>query len=234
MTAIRVLLADDHAVLRDSLKVYLDLHPDLSVVGEAVDGVGAVSEALRLRPDVLLLDLSMPGLDGVEVTCCLKRDLPACKIVILSQYQDPDCVLPVLKAGANGYLLKKAGGDEVVQAIRTVHRGEAYLHPAIAQVVLEFSVRGDDKHMDPLDCLSPRELEVLTLIGQGLTNQAIAELLSISRKTVDKHRSHLIQKLQVSSRAELIHYALQRRVVRWGALPPTSPEPSESTPSSLS
>ena len=221
MDAIRVFLADDHAVLRDSLKAFLSLHTDLVVIGEAGDGIAAIAEVLRLRPDVLLLDLAMAGLSGVEVTCRLKRDLPTCKIVILSQHQDPDYVLPVLRAGADGYVLKKAGGDDVVSAIRAVQRGEAYLHPTIVRLVLEFSVRVDDPQADPLARLTPREQEVLVLIGQGQTNQKVAEALSISSKTVDKHRARLMQKLQVDSRAELIRYALERKVI-----PPSTPRPA--------
>ena len=213
MDAIRVFLADDHAVLRDSLKAFLNLHTDLAVIGEAGDGITAIADVLRLRPDVLLLDLAMAGLSGVEVTCRLKRDLPTCKIVILSQHQDPDYVLPVLRAGADGYVLKTAGGDDVLSAIRAVQRGEAYLHPAIVRLVLEFSVRVDNPPEDTPVRLTPREQEVLVLIGQGQTNQKIAEALSISRKTVDKHRSRLIQKLQVDSRAELIRYALEEKIV---------------------
>ncbi len=219
MDTIRLFLADDHAVLRDSLKAFLDLQTDLTVVGEAADGVTAIAEVLRLRPDVLLLDLAMPGLGGVEVTYRLKRDLPTCSIVILSQHQDPDYVLPVLRAGADGYVLKTAGGHDVVTAIRTVQRGDAYLHPAIVRLVLEVSVRADGPFRDAQDVqdaqvhLTQREQEVLALIGQGQTNQQIAEALSISSKTVDKHRARLVQKLQVASRAELIRYALERKIV---------------------
>jgi two-component system response regulator NreC len=213
MTAIRVFLADDHAVLRDSLKAFLSLHADLAVIGEAGDGITAIAEVLRLRPDVLLLDLAMAGLSGIEVTCRLKRDLPTCAIVILSQHQDPDYVLPVLRAGADGYVLKTAGGADVVAAIRAVQRGEAYLHPAIVRLVLEFSVRVDYPQAEPLACLTHREQEVLALIGQGQTNHKIAEALSISTKTVDKHRARLMQKLQVDTRAELIRYALERKIV---------------------
>lgn len=208
MARIRVLLADDHAILRDSLKAFFELHPEIEVVGEAADGVQAIAGALRLQPDVLLLDISMPGLTGLEVIRRLKRDLPHCKILVLSQHQAPDFVLPILKAGAEGYLLKKAGGNEVIRAIKAVYQNEAYLHPAIAQVVLDIRVRDETGQEDTLAGLSDREREVLILIGAGHTNQEISDALSISKKTVDKHRANLMKKLNVPSRAALIRLAV--------------------------
>ena len=210
MAKIKVLLADDHAILRDSLKAFLALHADIEVIGEAADGLEAIAQAVRLQPDVLLLDIAMPNLSGLEVTRRLKRDLPTCKIVVLSQYGSPDHVLPILKAGADGYILKRAGGSEVVEAIRAVQRGEAYLHPTAAQTVLALSVRSQAAWQDPLASLTDREGEVLTLMGQGQTYQQIARALSISAKTVDKHRASLMKKLGVKSRAELIRYALEK------------------------
>ena len=218
MNPIRIVLADDHAVMRDSLHAFLASYQDLDVVGEACDGVETIAQVLRLRPDVLVLDLGMPELGGLEVIKRLKRDVPRCRIVVLTQHQDPDYVLPVLKAGADGYALKKAGGNEVVHAIRTTHHGEAYLHPAIAHMVLEFSVRAGEAKPDHLAAMTPREREVLVLIGQGRTNQQIATALSISSKTVDKHRSNLIHKLGLGSRSDLIRYALEQKVV-----PPETP-----------
>jgi len=212
MSVIRTFLADDHAVLRDSLKVFLSLHPDIVLVGEAGDGLETVREVLRVKPDVLVLDLSLPTLSGLEVTQRLYRDLPSCKIVILTQYQDPEQALPVLRAGASGYLLKKAGGNEVIAAIRAVVRGEAYLHPTIAQMVLEHSLRGEEHWIDPTTTLTPREHEVLALIGAGMTNQEISAALNISRKTVDKHRAALIEKLGLTSRAELIRFAVEHQI----------------------
>jgi two-component system response regulator NreC len=195
------------------MNAFLRLHSELEVVGEAADGLETIEQAMRLRPDVLLLDIGMPNLSGMEVTHRLKRDLPDCKIVILTQYHDPDYVLPLLRAGADGYVLKKAGGKEVVQAIHAVHCGEAYLHSAVAQTVLDTSVRGQNAWAGPMENLTNREREVLTLIGEGKTNQEIAKALSISRKTVDKHRASLMEKLQINSRAELIRYALEQKII---------------------
>jgi two-component system response regulator NreC len=211
MKPIRVLLADDHAVLRDSMKTYLDLQPEIEVIGEAADGFQAISESMRLQPDVLILDMGMPNFGGLEVTCRLKRELPQCHILVLSQHHDPDYVLPVLQSGADGYLLKKAGGKELVRAIKAVVAGEAYLHPAIAELVLQTSVRDREIWEDPLGVLTPREREVLALIADGQTNQKIAAALSISTKTVDKHRANLMRKLHVSNRAALIRFAVDRR-----------------------
>lgn len=208
MARIKILLADDHAILRDSLKAFLDLHSDIEMVGEATDGIQTITEVLRLQPDVLVLDVSMPNLSGLEVARRLKRDLPRCKILILSQHYDPDYVLPLLKAGVAGYILKKAGANELLQAIRAAARGEAYLHPTIAQMVLEMTVRGEPAEADILATLTDREREVLVLIAEGQTNQQIATTLSISLKTVDKHRANLLKKLNLSSRAALIRFTV--------------------------
>lgn len=213
MTHIRVLLADDHTILRDSMKAFLGLHAEIEVVGEACDGVEAIQEAMRLQPDVVVLDVAMPGLGGLEVTRRLKQDLPGCHILILSQHGDPDYVLPILQAGADGYLLKKAGGNEVLRAIRAVAANEAYLYPSVAQLILDFSLRGENTGDDALRNLSGRECEVLALIGEGLTNQKIADALAISVKTVDKHRASLMQKLGLTSRAALIRFALENRPI---------------------
>ena len=182
MAPIKILIADDHAVLRDSLAAFLGLYPELEIIGQAADGLEAIDQAMRLQPDVLLLDIGMPNLGGLEVTQRLKRDLPGCKIVILSQYHDPDYVLPLLKAG-------------------------------VAQTVLETSVRGQQSWTGSQTVLTDREREVLVLIGEGKTNQEIARILSISRKTVDKHRANLMEKLQVNSRAELIRYAVEQKII---------------------
>ena len=205
---LRILLADDHAILRDSLRAYLDLQPDLQVVGEAADGPDAIQEALRLRPDLILLDMAMPRLGGLEVTRRLKQDLPQCKIVILSQYDDADTVLPILQAGADGYVVKRAGGVEVLRAIRAVANGDVYLDPSIVHLVLQASGRQPKPVQDPTVVLTRREQEVLALIGAGKTNQQIADALFISMKTVDKHRANLLRKLSLPNRAALIHYAV--------------------------
>lgn len=213
MSRIRVLLADDHAVLRDSLAAFLALYPDIEVVGQAGDGVETLAQIAALRPDVVLLDLNMPGLGGLEVLRRASKEHPACRMVVLTQYDAPQYVLPALQAGARGYLLKKAGGVEVVNAVRAVARGESVLHPAVTQFVIESAAQGatDLQAVKNAAGLTDREREVLQLIGEGLTNAQIAAALHISPKTVDKHRGRLVEKLNLPTRAALIRYALENR-----------------------
>jgi len=213
MAQIRILLADDHAVLRDSLRAFLEMYPDLEVVGEAANGLEAVNQARQCHPDVILLDVAMPGLGGAEVTRRLKQECPDARVLILTQYSSADYVLHCLQAGADGYVVKKAGGAEVVRAVQAVYEGQGYLHPAVARTVIEAAAHGRADERDPYSRLTDREREVLALIGQGKTNQEIAHLLSISVKTVDKHRARLKEKLGITTRAGLIRYALEKRLV---------------------
>lgn len=210
MGPIRVLLADDHAVLRDSLRAFLGIYPDIEVVGEASDGIETLAQAQTLKPDVLLLDMAMPNLGGLEVLRRIAKEQPECKVLVLSQHDSPQYVLPALQAGAKGYLLKKSGGAEVVQAVRALARGESVLHPAIARFVIDAAVQGSARTESSPDHLTEREREVLVLIGEGNTNAEIAKSLGISQKTVDKHRSSVMQKLGATSRAALIRYALTK------------------------
>ena len=210
MNPIRVLLADDHAVLRDSLRAFLGMYPDIEVVGEASDGVETLAQAQSLKLDVLLLDMAMPNLGGLEVLRRITKEQPECKVLVLTQHDAPEYVLPALQSGAKGYMLKKAGGSEVAQAVRALARGERVLHPAIARFVIEAAMKGDTQCESASDHLTEREREVLVLIGEGNTNAVIAKSLGISQKTVDKHRARLMEKLGVTSRAGLIRYALER------------------------
>ena len=210
MNPIRVLLADDHAVLRDSLRAFLGMYPDLEVVGEASDGLETLTHVQALHPDVLLLDMAMPNLGGLEVLHRIGQEYPACRVLILTQHEAPQYVLPALQAGAKGYLLKKAGGSEVVQAVRAVARGESVLYPGIAHLVIEAAVQGAPRPESPQGSLTGREREVLALIGEGRTNSEIAKALGVSPKTVDKHRASIMQKVGVTSRAGLIRYALSK------------------------
>lgn len=211
MNTIRVLLADDHAVLRDSLRAFLGLYPDIAVVGEASDGVETLAQTQTLKPDVLLLDMAMPNLGGLEVLRRIAKEQPECKVLVLTQHDSPQYVLPALQAGAKGYLLKKSAGSEVAQAVRALAHGESVLHPAIAHLVIDAAVQGAAKSESPDDALTAREREVLALIGEGKTNAEIAKALSISQKTVDKHRASLMRKLGVTSRAGLIRYAVEKK-----------------------
>jgi len=157
-----------------------------------------------------LLDMAMPNLGGLEVLRRIAKEQPECRVLVLTQHDSPQYVLPALQAGAKGYLLKKSGGAEVVQAVRALARGESVLHPAIARLVIEAAVHGDTQSESASDHLTEREREVLVLIGEGKTNSEIAKSLGISQKTVDKHRANLMQKLGVTSRAGLIRYALAK------------------------
>jgi len=174
MGAIRVLLADDHAVLRDSLRAFLGMYPDLEVVGEASDGVETLAQAMALRPDILLLDMAMPNLGGLEVLRRIRKDLPDCKVVVLTQHEVPAYILPALQAGAKGYLLKKAGGSEVVQAVRAVARGESVLHPGVAKYVIEAAVHRIAQRPVPNADPHPPEGDVGAVTGDpGLIDQLL-------------------------------------------------------------
>lgn len=210
MRKIRILLVDDHAVLRAGIHVLLETQPDLEIVGEAGDGREAVTRARKLQPDVALLDIAMPGLDGLTAAREIKSACPNTRILFLTQHENKEYVLPALKLGASGYVLKRAEGDELITAIRTVHAGGTFLDPAIAGAVVGEMTRDRSAEADPFDSLSEREREVLVMLARGDTYQQIAEALFISPKTVDYHRTNLMRKLGLSNRAELTRFAIER------------------------
>lgn len=210
MRKIRILLVDDHAVLRAGIHVLLETQPDLEIIGEAGDGREAVRRARELQPDVALLDIAMPGLDGLTAAREIKQTCPNTRILFLTQHENKEYVLPALRLGASGYVLKRAEGDELITAIRTVHAGGTFLDPAIAGAVVGEMTRDRKTVADPFDSLSEREREVLVMLARGDTYQQIAEALFISPKTVDYHRANLMRKLGLSNRAELTRFAIQR------------------------
>ncbi len=213
MTKIRILLADDHAVLRAGIRALLDMQPDIEVIGEAGNGRQAVERARELKPDIVLMDLGMPDLDGMTATRQIKEAYPQTRVLILTQHENKEYVLPALKIGASGYVLKRAEGDELLTAIRAVYAGGTFLDPAIAGVLADDARRDPQASADPFDALTEREREVLVCLAQGKTYQQIADMLFISPKTVDFHRSNLMRKLKLENRAELTRYAMQHGLI---------------------
>ena len=207
---IRVLLVDDHAVVRKGLRALLDREPGIEVVGEAEDGEQAVHGVDRLRPDVILMDLEMPGIGGIEATRQISASHPESHIVVLTSHAADEDVFPALKAGALGYLLKHSAPEDVLQAIRQAARGETVLHPSIARMVLQELHRpAQPKQAATTDPLSERELDVLRLIARGLSNQEIADTLVVGEATVRSHVSSILRKLQLASRTQAALYALR-------------------------
>jgi NarL family two-component system response regulator LiaR len=205
---IQILIVDDHAIIREGLRALIATEPGMKVVGEAADGFQAVHLALALRPDLILLDLVMPRKDGLATILDLKREGSEAHILVLTSYLEDDQVFPALKAGALGYLLKDTGPDELLQAIRQVHRGEVSLHPIVAHKVISELNRPPVLPLTP-DPLTPRELEVLTLVAQGLSNREVAEKLAISERTARTHVSNILNKLHLANRLQATLYALQ-------------------------
>jgi DNA-binding NarL/FixJ family response regulator len=209
---IRVLIADDHAVVRRGLRTFLDLQHEIDVVGEAEDGEEAIAEAERMRPDVILLDLVMPRLDGVAAIHGIRERSPSTRVIVLTSFLDDDKLLPAVRAGAAGYLLKDVQPQELVEAIRTVHGGEGQLHPAAAARVMAELAEGGARP-DPRNSLTPRELEVLGLIARGRSNKLIARELGVSEKTVKTHVSNLLGKLGLTDRTQAALYAVREGLV---------------------
>lgn len=214
MNKIRVLLADDHTILRDGIRALLDDQADIEVIGEAEDGLSTVKMVAKLKPDVVIMDIAMPMLNGLEATRQIQRDYPQVRVLILTMHENEEYIRQVLAAGALGYVLKDAAAHDLLGAIRAVYRGEAVLSPAITRLVIEDYLRwGDIRPADISNGLTPREREILQLIAEGYTNKEIAEILSLSVKTIQSHRSNLMSKLDLHDRGELIKYAIQKKII---------------------
>lgn len=203
---IRILIADDHAVVRLGLRGLLSTEKDMQVVGEAADGLEATQQALALRPEVILLDLVMPRRSGLEAIVDLQREAPEIRILVLTSFAEDDQVFPAIKAGATGYLLKDSSPQELLQAIREVHRGESSLHPAIARKLIH-ELQRPPVDREGQDTLTAREMDVLRQLGRGLSNPEIAQALSVSEHTVRTHIGHILDKLHLASRTQAALYA---------------------------
>ncbi len=207
---IRILLADDHTMVRQGFRMILSAQPDMEIVGEAGNGREAVELAGELKPDVVVMDVSMPELNGIEATRRISEALPRTRVLALSMYKDSVYVREILRAGARGFLLKDAVDRDLLAAVRAVAGGEGYLHPAVSEAVLSDYRR----HVtDPLDLLSSREREVLQMIAEGKTNKDIAGSLNLSVYTVDAHRGRIMEKLNLHSIGELVRFAVRKGLV---------------------
>ncbi|MBI5303710.1 MAG: response regulator transcription factor [Chloroflexi bacterium] len=208
MSKIRVLMADDHAILREGLRALLSYYNDIEVVGEAEDGAQAIARVNELSPDVVLMDIAMPGMNGVEATRIIRQRHPETRVLVLTQHEDRQYVLPLLQAGASGYVSKRALGNDLIGALRVVARGETFLYPSAATAVVE-ELRHQEGNGSVTESITPRELEILQHIVLGETNSQIASALSISVKTVEWHRANLMSKLGAHTVADLVRYALE-------------------------
>jgi DNA-binding NarL/FixJ family response regulator len=213
--SITVLLADDHAVVRDGLKLLLESQADIRVVGEANNGREAVRAAARLNPQVAILDISMPELNGIEATRQMREASPETRVIILSMHSTPEHIFRALQAGARGYLLKEGAGLEVIQAVRAVQAGWRHLSKKITnQVIDEYLRHGASAGASSLSRLTPRELEVLQLVAEGRSSAAVAQILPLSPKTVDTYRSRIMEKLGLKDHTALIKFAIQHKLIQ--------------------
>lgn len=214
MPDIRVLIVDDHAILRDGIRSLLERHPNIVVVGEAGNGYEGLRLAESLHPDVVLMDVAMPVMDGLEATRKIKAVCPETRVLILTQHDSREYITPLLQAGASGYVLKRSGGREVVAAVRQVHEQGAFLQPEIMRQVLQDYRQGPQESAAESIHLTEREREVLRLVVDGKANKEIARALNISHKTVSVHRTNIMSKLGVQNSAELVRYVMEHNLVK--------------------
>jgi DNA-binding NarL/FixJ family response regulator len=214
MSAITIMLADDHQIIRDGLRAVLNAEPDFMVTGEASDGLQVADMVERLRPHVLVLDVMMPGLNGLDVARQVVQRNPKTRVLILSMYSNEAYILAALRNGAAGYVLKSASADSLIEAIRLVMRGQRYLSPPLTERAIEAYIeKAASAPLDVYETLTSREREVLHLVAQGQNSAQIAETLTISRRTVDVHRARIMQKLDLHSPTDMLRFALQRGII---------------------
>jgi DNA-binding NarL/FixJ family response regulator len=208
MHEIKIMVVDDHAVLRDGIRALLGLHDDVDIIGEASDGNEAIDKMEELVPDVVIMELALPGMDGIEAIRRIRKKNPRVKVLILTQYNDREYVLSSIKAGADGYLPKIAASSELLSAIRAVHRGDSFLYPSATSALMS-DYRQQEK-IDPYENLTKREREILILTANGHSSREIAEMLVISLRTVQGHQRKIMEKLGIVNRAELVKYAIRK------------------------
>jgi two-component system response regulator NreC len=212
---VRVLIVDDHSIVREGVRMILTGQEDFEVVGEASNGREGVELVRRMKPDVVVMDISMPDMNGIEATAKIRGEMPNVEVLGLTMHEEDSYVFELLKAGAAGYVLKRAASEDLVNAVRAAHKGQAFLYPSVAKMVVQdFLQRAATQDKQNLDGLTEREREVLTLIAEGMTNQQIAGKLYISIKTVQTHRAHIMEKLNLHDRTELVRYAIRKGLIR--------------------
>lgn len=212
----KVLIADDHALVREGIAAFLNLSDEFEVVAEASDGIEAIEKTNKHRPDIVIMDINMPKLGGLEATIEIKKNSPGTKVLVLTQYEDKEYINRFLKAGVSGYLLKKAVGSDLITGLKAIARGELYLYSSIATEVVARYLQGDKptEAEDSYEKLSDREKQVLKLVAEGYTHKEIADMLGISVKTVIAHQTNLGEKLGIHSRAGFIKFAIQRGIIK--------------------
>ena len=211
MNKIKILVVDDHAILRDGIRALLDLHDDIEIVGEAAEGKEAIEKSAELEPDLVIMDISMSGMDGLEATRRIKKRNPSIKVLVLTQHDNKEYILSAIKAGAIAYVPKRAMGSDLVTAIRAVYKGGSFLYPSAAATLIEDYRQ--QAEAEPYDRLTDREREILKLIADGHTSREIAGMLFISLKTVQGHRTKIMDKLDIHNRTELVKYAMRKGLV---------------------
>jgi len=216
MTRIRVLLADDHTLFRQGIKTLISAEPDMEVVAEASNGSEAIARALETRPDIVLMDIGMPGLSSFEATRQIKRARPETKVIFLTMYDDEDYLVEGMEVGGSGYILKDSPAPQLIAAMRDIYRGGSYLSPRmLAQLVDDFRTRIRSTHRVPrFDTLTAREREVLKLLAEGNSVKEIASILNLSVKTVEAHKFNLMRKLDIHNKAQLVQYAIQKKIIK--------------------
>ncbi len=214
MPKIRVLVVDDHTIVRDGICALLALSGDIEVVGEAANGNEALERVKELQPNVVLMDIAMPIMGGLEATRRIRREFPRTRVLVLTQYDDKEYVFPVIEAGASGFISKAAASSELVAGIRSVFQGDSYLSPSVARLLVEdYQHGGERTSQDPYEQLTDRERDVLKLVAEGFTTQEIANLLKITPKTVEGHKTNLMAKLDIHNRTELVKYAIRKGII---------------------